>query len=119
MVQAAKAANEGEAMGQPVTVICSYRPHEGQSEALLELVAGHVPLLRRRSYLSDATTCVLQGKSEVVEIFEWVSEARARAAHTDPVIQAYWARMAEISTFVPLNTLPEASEPFAHFRRIS
>ena len=105
-------------MSEPITVICSYRPHEGQSAALTRLVQGHVPMLRRRDLLADSPTTVLEGKGALIEIFEWASEAASRAAHTDPVVQAYWAKMAEICDFVPLASLDEASRPFAHFQRI-
>ncbi len=106
-------------MSEPTTVICSYRPHEGHAAFVTRLVKGHVPMLRRRDLLADTPTTVLEGQGVLVEIFEWASEAASRAAHTDPVVQAYWAKMAEVCDFVPLASLAEAARPFAHFKRIA
>jgi len=99
-----------------ILVICSYRPKAGQDNAARRLMAGHVPLLRRHGLISDRA--VAQGvakNGELVEIFEWASEEKSRAAPTIPEIGAHWKAMSEAMDFVPLASLPEAQRSFAHF----
>ena len=99
-----------------ILVICSYRikpGHEAEAERILDK---HVPALRRYSLITDRP--VIQGagaNGTIVEIFEWVSAEKSRAAPTVPEIAAIWKDMAQVAEFVPLASLDEARRPFAHF----
>ncbi|HWC63624.1 MAG TPA: hypothetical protein VG501_08375 [Rhizomicrobium sp.] len=96
-----------------ILVICSYRP---KSEAARRLMDDHVPLLHKHGLVTERTAIRGAGRNgEWVEIFEWVSEEKSRAAPGIPEIGAHWKTMAEVMDFVPLASLPESRKPFARF----
>jgi hypothetical protein len=99
-----------------VVVICSYKPKPGREAEARRLMAGHVPLLRRHDLITDRA--VVQGAAKDgawIEIFEWQSEEKSRAAPGIPEIGAHWKAMSEAMDFIPLASLPEAQRSFAHF----
>ena len=99
-----------------ILVICSYRPKPGRETEARRLMAGHVPLLRQHGLVTDRAVVRGAGRNgELVEIFEWVSEEKSRAAPMIPEVGAQWKAMAEAMDFVPLASLPEAQREFAHF----
>ena len=48
----------------------------------------------------------------VVAVFEWISGGAARA-RSNPAVQKLWVRYGTACDYVPLTTLPEASNMFA------
>ena len=52
-----------------------------------------------------------------MEVFEWVAGGTERA-HTNPVVLKLWERYGDACDYVPLTTLPEASNMFASFTPI-
>ena len=60
------------------------------------------------AYASDGT---------VVEVFEWAAGGMERA-HSNPAVLALWARYGDACDYVPLTSLPEASNMFASFTPI-
>ena len=99
-----------------ILVICSYKPKPGREKDARRLMDGHVPLLRRHDPITERA--VVQGASkagELIEIFEWASEEKARGAPTIAEVGAHWKAMAEAMDFVALASVPEAQAPFAHF----
>jgi hypothetical protein len=99
-----------------ILVICSYKPKSGRENDARRLMDGHVPLLRQHGLVSERSVVRGLGKSgELVEIFEWVSEEKSRAAPTVAEVGAHWKAMAEAMDFVALASVPEAQAPFAHF----
>ena len=51
---------------------------------------------------------------EIVEVFEWKSEA-TQTAHEHPEVQSLWARYAEVCDYGTLSSLAEGDAPFAQF----
>ena len=103
-----------------IVVICSYKPKPGREDEARRLMDGHVPLLRRHGLITERA--VLRGAAkagELVEIFEWASDEKSRAAPMIAEISAHWKAMAEAMDFVPLASLPEAQRPFAHFNPLA
>lgn len=101
-------------------VIAIYRPHEGQDAALRALVAQHVPALRRLDLITERATILARSSGGAyLEIFEWVSDEAAEAAHDHPDIARIWEAMAQIADFQPLSALPEAAGAFTHFTPVS
>ena len=99
-----------------ILVICSYKPKPGMESEARRLMAAHVPLLRAHGLITERAVVRGAGKDgELVEIFEWESEEKSRAAPAIPEIAAHWKAMSEAMDFVPLASLPEAARPFAHF----
>ena len=103
-----------------IVVFVTYRPRagEGNRSTLLELVRIHVPLLRELGMATDRPGMILERRGEgdeIVEVFEWVTEERSRAAHDDEQVADLWRRMAEVAEFIPLADLDESKRPFTHF----
>lgn len=96
-------------------VIAVYRPKEGCSEKMIELVKEHVPFLRRLGLATDRPALAMRASNgEIIEVFEWKSGAIA-AAHEHPEVQSLWEQYAEVCDYAPLQSLAEARAPFAQF----
>ncbi len=96
-------------------VIVANRPKAGKATDLLQLTREHVPLLRAEGFASE--TLVIAGQASdgtVVEVFEWLPGAVARA-HSNPAVLALWQRYADVCEIVPRGSLQEASTMFASF----
>jgi hypothetical protein len=105
----------------PQIVIAAYRPREGGTEALLRLVATHVPTLRAHGLVTDRPPVLMQSFDDgtVLEIFEWSSGEAAAEAHDTPEVARIWEAMGEVAEFVALGALPEAASRFPHFRPLA
>jgi hypothetical protein len=96
-------------------VIVAYQPKPGKEADLLQLTREHVPLLRAEGLVTDHPVTVCQATNgTIVEVFEWAAGGMERA-HSNPAVLALWARYGEACDYVPLTTLPEASNMFASF----
>jgi hypothetical protein len=96
-------------------VIVAYKPKPGKEAELLQLTREHVPLLRAEGLATGRPVIACQAKDgTVVEVFEWAAGGPERA-HTNPVISKLWQRYAAACDYVPLASLPEASNMFASF----
>ncbi|HEX4197771.1 MAG TPA: hypothetical protein VHZ26_10040 [Caulobacteraceae bacterium] len=101
-------------------VFALYRPHAGQDAALRRLIARHVPALRRLGLVTARPPVLARaGDGTYVEIFEWVSETAARAAHDHAEIAEIWDAMEQIADFAALASLAEAQRPFTHFEPVA
>lgn len=99
-----------------VIVMCSYRPMSGKEAALDDLIAVHVPTLRRHALVTDrAPIHAVASDGTRIEVFEWASAESSATAHTIPEVASLWEAFSKVADFVPLNTLPETSGPFANF----
>ena len=100
----------------PRPVIACYRPKPGQEAALLELVRGHVPHLRRLGLATDRAPISMQAADgTLVEVFEWASAKAIAAAHSHPEVHAMWAAFGDACDIVKVSQLAEAQELFAEF----
>lgn len=96
-------------------VIVAYRPRPGKADALLQLTREHVPILRAEGLASERAVIAGQASDgTIVEVFEWLPGAVARA-HSNPAVLALWQRYADVCEIVPLASLLEASTMFASF----
>ena len=99
-----------------ILVICSYRIRPGREAEANRLLSEHVPALRRHGLITERPAMQGTGADGAfVEIFEWESAEKSQAAPTIPEIAAIWKDMSDAAEFVPLATLKEAQNPFAHF----
>jgi hypothetical protein len=99
-------------------VIVAYKPKPGKEADLLQLTREHVPLLRAEGLATDRPVTACQTKDgTVVEVFEWAAGGTERA-HTNPVVMKLWERYSAVCDYVPLASLPEASNMFASFTPI-
>lgn len=100
----------------PRPVIACYRPKAGQEAALLDLVRGHVPALRRLGLVTDrAPYCMRAANGTLVEVFEWASAKAIEAAHENPQVHRIWAAFGAACSYVKLSELAEAQQLFAEF----
>ena len=100
----------------PRPVIACYRPKPGQEAALLDLVRGHVPALRRLGLVTDrAPYCMRAADGTLLEVFEWASAKAIDAAHQNPEVQAMWAAFGVACSHLKLSELAEAQKLFAEF----
>ena len=96
-------------------VIAVYRAKQGCEQALVSLAKAHVSDLRQLGLVTDRPATLMQAQGGViVEVFEWLPGAVA-AAHDNPEVKEIWRQFAEVCDYVPLATLPEASELFSQF----
>ncbi len=97
-------------------VIIAYKPLEGKAEVLRELVKKNLPCLKQHGLVTNKDSFILETKDgTIVEVFEWVSEKAMKTANTIPAIQDLWRQYAKVSTYTPLNRIPEAGNLFAAF----
>ncbi len=98
-------------------VFALYRPHPAKEKALEKLVRDHVPTLLRLGLVTDRAALHARAKNgTVIEVFEWTSRDAARRAHEHPEVARVWEAMGEVSNFVSLDTLEEATGTFPHFQ---
>ena len=97
-------------------VIACYRPKPGQEDALRTLMETHVATLRAEGLVTDRTPIVMEAKDgTLIEVFEWRSREAIEAAHTNPRVLEMWEAYGTACDYVPVGTVPEASEMFAEF----
>ena len=100
----------------PHTVIACYRAKPGQEAALLDLLRGHLPALRRLGLATDRAPYSLRAADgTLVEVFEWSSAKAIESAHKHPEVQQMWAAFGLACTYVKLSQLAEAQNLFAEF----
>ena len=52
----------------------------------------------------------------LMEVFEWKDAAAMEKAHLEEGLKETWTKLLEVATLVPLASLGESSEPYAHFQ---
>ena len=101
-------------------VIAVYRPKEGGEESLRELLAGHVPALRKLGLATDRPVVLMKtlDGSAYLEVFEWATDDAAHRAHEMPEVGAIWGPMMEVADFPSLGELEESKGRFPHFQPV-
>jgi hypothetical protein len=102
-----------------VLAFSSYKPKEGQEQALMNLVERHLPKLRELGLATEKQNYIAKSSDgRIIEIFEWTSANAINAAHQHPAISDIWEKMTLVADFLPMNTLPEANQPFCSFEML-
>jgi quinol monooxygenase YgiN len=97
-------------------VIVAYKPKPGKAEALKELTKTHVNRLKAEGLVTDRKPVIMEASDgTIIEVFEWLSANAIKQAHANPAVHQMWAEYAEVSDYVPLNTLNETGDLFAEF----
>jgi quinol monooxygenase YgiN len=103
-----------------IVVIVAYKPKPCKAVALKELTKTHVPRLKNEGLVTDREPVILEAKDgTIVEVFEWLSEEAIQQAHQNAAVHQMWAEYGEVCDYLPLNSLPEASEMFASFKPVN
>lgn len=99
--------------------IAAFRPKPGKEEALLEVIAERLPLLRRLGLATDRAPILMRSRDGViVQVSEWCSEEAIEKAHETPEVLAMWKRFEACSEFVKLDALAEVRDEFATLEAI-
>ena len=97
-------------------MIAVYKPKLDQEHVLLEILAEHVPTLRREELATARPVVLLRSpEGHILEIFEWASAQSAEKAHDNPRVKALWARLEAVAEVGRLADLPGAHRSFPHF----
>jgi hypothetical protein len=100
----------------PQIAFALYRPHEGKDAELRELIAHHIPTLRRLELITDRAPILVKTKNRTyIEIFEWRTSESAYAAHHHPEVAKVWEAMGKVADFPTLETLDESKKQFPNF----
>lgn len=101
-----------------ITVAC-YRPKPGCEDALLALIRGRLPLLRRLGLSTDRPSILMRAADGTfIEISEWLSQEAIAAAHENPTVLAMWKRFEAVCTYQKPADIAEFRQLFAHFQPI-
>ena len=101
-------------------VIACYRPKEGKTRDLRELLRTHVNRLRAENLVTDRAPILAQAlDGTFVEIFEWRSEDAIEQAHSNANVLKMWDEFADVCEYVPLAQIPEAADLFSEFRAVA
>lgn len=99
-----------------VFVIVAYRPKKDQEPKLKSAIKDHLTVLNKEGLTTEYPPLVLKAKDGTyLEIFEWKSEQAMQQAHGNKAVQALWKRFEQACDYVPLSTLEETKQLFAHF----
>jgi hypothetical protein len=104
-------------MGQ-FSIAC-YKPKPGKDAELLEIVKGHVPILRQEGLATARPVHAMRAADgTILEVFEWESLDAIAAAHKNPNVLVMWGRFNEACDIVKLVDLAESKAMFAGFTPI-
>ena len=109
------------ANGMPViAVIYAVRPKQEQRDEVRALFDRHTPALRVAGLITDREPILLWSPKDeaFLESFEWKSVEHAKRAVSTPEILAIWSEFARVADFVPLASLSETKNTFAHFEAV-
>ena len=99
-----------------IIVTACFKPNEGKTDELLEVMSGHLPLVQSKGLATERDSMrMISLDGTVIEIFEWASEEASQKAHVDEDVQKIWGRLGEIAEYVPIGGLEEAVHPFSGF----
>jgi hypothetical protein len=100
-----------------IAVIYAVRPKPGHKDEVRALFGRHTPSLHAAGLITERKPLLFwSSKDEVfIESFEWKSADHARRAESTPAILSIWAEFAKLGDFVPLASLTETRNQFAHF----
>jgi hypothetical protein len=105
---------------KPEVVFALYRPHDGKEAEFRELLAKHIPVLRRLELITDREPIIVKSKNGTyIEIFEWRAADSASRAHELPEVAQVWEAMGRVADLPALESLDEVSGQFPHFEPIT
>jgi len=100
-----------------VLSFATYKPKPAQEDALMKLVARHLPKLRDLGFATDRENYIAKSEDgTIIEVFEWASMNAVNAAHQHPDVSDIWEKMTLVAEFLPINRLSELNSPFADFK---
>lgn len=99
--------------------IACYKPRPGREQELLELVRNHLPPLRAEGLVTNRSPIVVRcADGTIVEIFEWDSQEKIQAAHTNPAVLDLWKKFEAVCWYETPANIKEFQNMFSHFEPI-
>jgi quinol monooxygenase YgiN len=100
-------------------VVVAYKPKADKDQQLLDAIREHLEVLRSQQLATDRPAYVMQaGDGTILEVFEWQSAEAISRAHSNPAVQALWAKFGEACDYIPLASIAECQQMFAEFNSI-
>lgn len=100
-------------------VIVAYKPKPGMDAQALAVLQRHMDVLRPEGLVTDYPATLLKSSDgTLIEIFEWQPGAIDRA-HDNPRVRSYWSEVGEVVEYSTIASVPEASQMFSSFLRVS
>ena len=101
------------------TAISVYRPRPDAEDTFVDLLAGHVAVLRSENLATDRPVLILKSPKDgtYLEIFEWKSAEAVKAAHGNQVVSEIWKKLEMSAEFLTMAQLAEADTIFPAFER--
>lgn len=97
-------------------VVVAYRPKSGKSDALKELIGGHLKILAAEKLVTPRKAITMEAHDgTIIEVFEWASAEAIERAHSNPNVLRLWSAFAEVCDYVPIGQVAEASKLFSEF----
>lgn len=97
-------------------VMVAYKPKADKHQELLDAVREHLEVLRSHQFVTARPAYVMQaGDGTILEVFEWQSADAINRAHSNPAVQALWAKFGAACDYVPLASVAECQQMFAEF----
>jgi hypothetical protein len=101
-------------------VIACYKPKPGKDAALMEMMKGHLPVLRAEGLVGDGPSlCGKAADGTFIEVFCWKSQSAIDSAHSNPAVQKMWGEYAEVCDYVCIGDVPEAKQLFASYTPVN
>jgi hypothetical protein len=120
MAALVRATRGEEKIMSPKMFFALYRPHPGKDAELRQLIAEHVPTLRRLELITDREAVLVKAKDGTyLEICEWRTSNSSTQAHEHPEIAKIWEAMGKIADFPALEGLQEAKQRFPNFEPVN
>lgn len=107
----------------PIVVLAVYRVAEKVQPEFFQVIRDKREYFSRAGLMTPRAPILLRSnisREFLIDIFEWASNEAIERAHSDPLVQRLWARMAElwIDGGLHLSNLPESEESFAGFEPV-
>ena len=102
-----------------IMVIVCFKPKEGKSDLLLEVVKEHLPVLKKEGLITDRPGYAMRAKDgSIIEVFEWKSQEAINDAHKNKSILELWKRFENVCEYIPLSELEETKGIFPGFEPV-
>ena len=97
--------------------IKTFMPHPGREIELEARLQEHWDALHDADLTvpGQAPLFLRSNAGRILEIFEWKDQGAMEEAHKNEDLQETWRKILQVATLVPLASLGEASEDYAHF----
>lgn len=103
-----------------IVSIVVYKPKEGKSEKLYDILKEHVTILRNEGLVTSRPSTLLKAKDGTyIEIFEWISGKAIDDAHNNIRVQEMWNIFHDACEYIPLSNLEESKMMFAGFEPVN